>query len=82
MSYGLHFFDAWGDEFRLEQIGGGGRVKLKHARRGWELWKRPPDVHWQVYETEDGQTYPSREDAEAVAVNLTPSPTPLQTGGK
>ncbi len=66
-SYGLRCV-LNGHDARLLQIGGGGRVRVEVSRV--ERWCKPPAVAWSVYETEYGQTYPSRELAEQAAKNL------------
>src|SRR4051794_8725056 len=53
---------------QLLQIGGSGRLKLGAHDKVW--WEKPPSVCWEVYEAVDGRTYSTREEAEAVAANL------------
>jgi hypothetical protein len=68
--YGLRYFDG-PREIRLMQIGGSGRVKLSDGNCAWWEDHRPLlSVHWQVYETEIGQTYSDRKAAEMVSFNL------------
>jgi hypothetical protein len=67
--YGLVYFQG-GEEVRLLQIGGDGRLRLGTAYRKW--WSRIPKVKWEVIESaaDAGQTYESYEMAMTVINNL------------
>lgn len=63
MAFGLR----WGT-VNLQQISGGGRVLLRCDGREW--WGKAPAGLPEVFETDEGQTYKTREDAEQVARNF------------
>ena len=67
--FGLRFWD--GDiPVILVQIAGGGRIKLR--RGSSDFWGRlPKDATWEVFGSDEGQTYPTVLEAQAVAKNLT-----------
>lgn len=66
--YGLRFFEK-GSEVKVAQIGGGGRVRLNAGGREW--WSRAPFERLEVFETDNGQTYATAEEAAEVCVRLT-----------
>lgn len=58
-----------GRAMRLDQISGGGRLMFRRGNSRW--WgKRPVGALWTAYRADQGVTYATREEAEAVATNL------------
>lgn len=47
---------------------GGRRVQLKAGGKQW--WAVLPNVKWEAFETSDGLSYASRDEADGVAKNL------------
>jgi hypothetical protein len=68
-AFGLRYFDE-AREIRLMQIGGGGRILVEDASSKRRWWTRPDRKNWHVYATKDGHRYPTIEEAEEVARNL------------
>ncbi len=69
MQYGLRYFTQ-GQQTTLLQISGSGRVLLQTGETA--MWSKPPDAQWEVYRASQGQTYPTHEEANIVAQNLSP----------
>lgn len=69
MPYGLRYFDC-DKPVQLMQISGGGRVLLEAPESNRTWWSAPPDVQWEVFETSDGQTYNTMEEARDAASNF------------
>lgn len=63
MAFGLR----WGG-IHLMQISGDARVRL--AADGREWWGKPPAGRPEVFETDVGQVYVTKDDAEKVASNF------------
>lgn len=58
-------------EVRLQQISGGGRIRLLAPSTEKSWWSKPPtDKHWEIYEASSGHCFPDIETAREVLAAL------------
>lgn len=68
--YGFRYWEN-GQEIVLQQISGGGRIRLLIAGTGKSWWAKPPkDKDWEIYEATSGHRFPDMETAREVLAAL------------
>jgi hypothetical protein len=70
VGYGFRYWEA-GKEVHLQQIAGGGRIRLLVPSTGKSWWGRPPrNKRWEIYEASSGHYFPDIETARRVLALL------------